>query len=133
MEADRQEGAKMIHKFRAWHKGTFYYSHHDGHPGYLDLYNGQWEIRTVYENGDHGGDIEISDEDVEQWSGLLDKSSIEIYEGDIVNYALRPGKEEYIEVIDDIRYLSIWVEVSPFEGSYNEVIGNIHENPDLLK
>jgi len=122
-------------KLRAWDKGTgtFYYTHSDGYPGYIDRYNGRWLIRTVFENGDHAGDIDIGDEDIEQCTGLKDKNGVEIYVGDIVNHALRPGKEEYIEVIDDIRYLSIWIEGSPFKGSYNEIIGNIHENPEMLE
>ena len=66
-----------------------------------------------------------------QYTGLLDKNGKEIYEGDVVNWG--NGREiDYVELKDndgwkmrDLYNIDWWEDA--------EVIGNIHENPELLK
>ncbi|MBE3116911.1 hypothetical protein IMZ68_06870 [Candidatus Bathyarchaeota archaeon] len=72
---------------------------------------------------------EVIPETVEQFTGLLDKNGKEIYEGDIVlrDYG-RPDDEQYKEVISDIR-----IDCAFDNDVVYEIIGNIHENPELLK
>jgi uncharacterized phage protein (TIGR01671 family) len=80
-----------------------------------------------------------------QWTGLLDKNSKEIYEGDIVFFDdfyigdhRQVGGNGVIKFIDDgwcvfafNEYQSgLWNMVNNFSA---EVIGNIYENPELLK
>lgn len=74
-----------------------------------------------------------------QFTGLKDKNGKEIYEGDIIDYF--PGKKYGIIVwdnelagfclnVDNLRFS--WHENNPFIADY-KIIGNIYENPELLK
>lgn len=97
---------------------------------------------------------------VEQYIGKKDKNGKEIFDGDVVRilYTDWPSKsmadprtiEEYlidisllgkVEFIDNGWYVALWSkrnrewktrEVEPGAHGFIEVIGNIHENPELL-
>lgn len=76
-----------------------------------------------------------------QFTGLLDKNGEEIYEGDIVEnhwpektdgiYVVRFSSSDFgprFEIVNNATGVNRWWQ----EGSC-EVIGNIHENPELIK
>lgn len=109
-------------------------------------------IYDVYELYSDGGvmvvnyDFPLSNGDIElmQYTGLKDKNGVEIFEGDIVSCEYLAPDERYVaigEVVwcnsDSAQYKvnDNFDESDPLQEWYSgcEVIGNIYENPELLK
>ena len=136
-------------KFRIWDGSKMEYSVLAGAMGvvYVNPANGGVNPRdtacitpfnTIYPDG-----IEVM-----QYTGLLDKNGQEIYEGDLLKYAtLEPAVVEYwggsfgYWLNKGTRYQS-FMSYSLYCFEFNsakqrsyehEVIGNIHDNPELVK
>ena len=102
---------------------------------------GMWHIGDLIHNDDdlliRKGcfSIFIENETAGQFTGLLDKNGKEIYEGDIYRY-------DNPDSINEVSYCTgggfAGFDLTPAIHSENrlldvEVIGNIHDNPELLK
>lgn len=127
-------------KFRAWfrptqkHKAWFANRYGDELP---DLWVG------YYTSDEFLDDTWVDTDDYkqpiifEQYTGLKDKNGEEIYEGDIVRYGDQVLGVKFDEMKDsDCSYYYLgWAmgDLSLCEhNTMVEVIGNIHENPELL-
>jgi len=76
-------------------------------------------------------DTIMTDIILSQFTGLLDKNGKEIYDGDIV----KVGEENIIVTFEDGCFSLIGTEHSGilFDYDYIVKIGNIYENPELIK
>ena len=71
-----------------------------------------------------------------QFTSLKDINGKEIYEGDIVNIRHYGSQKKVIVEIDEDGVFPFGYKYSEWDGYYlqtAEVIGNIYENPELLK
>ncbi len=99
------------YKFRAFHKGA------------KEMLFGANE--NIFRWQSEGQPIEIM-----QFTGLKDLQGKEIYEGDIVDYG--NGRNKVVEFIDGC-FCICGITAMPKLMTLYPVIGNIYENPELLK
>jgi len=123
--------------------------------GYEKWYEGHWLIdehrydaypRCLYCKANKNWTPDFIPHDFkEQFTGLLDKNGKEIYDGDIVLYSKSRDYQGYKGIIGffegGFRIYNSLKEQYPrdieiqtaFDRLQLEVIGNIHDNPELLK
>lgn len=97
--------------------------------------------RFMIRESKHCRNYYIETETLSQYTNLKDKNNVEIYEGDIVKYVDADGSDVFTnmgEVVYDTFGFTFSnrnsVEMNDFAFEYDvEVIGNIYENPELLK
>lgn len=127
-------------KFRAWGIKTFEDKHRmydvigmgnidSSADPYGISYMEKDDEFNVYVASDNDEVDRLSDYTLMQFTGLKDKNGKEIYEGDIIIADWGYGASRPIKVIlEEILYNGIECTIS----DEAEVIGNIHQNPELL-
>lgn len=112
-------------KFRSFQDNEIIYQRRLGNNGASMFFN------AIYE-----------DAKVMQYTGLKDKNGKEIYEGDIFRYELLNESEKELEpnstiYTEEVHFIdgSFELDNCPLGAFYDkgEVIGNIYENPELIK
>ena len=96
----------------------------------IQMQDGELKIKPYDWHG-RGDDVVI-----EQYTGLKDKNGKEIYEGDIVDYnddgecigIVKYDAPEFYLDADATNWARMFLKGAP----HQRVIGNIHENPELL-
>lgn len=126
-------------KFRAWDKEKGRYANFANDSHIVLMQNGDIRRQDGFGSSSY---IRQDDMVIEQFTGLLDKNGREIYEGDIVSMF---GDSQRSAVFwDEVAAgWSVTAQVSGYSKIQDEflsslirvcvVIGNIHENPNLLK
>lgn len=119
--------------------------------------DGIWEYGELHLRCNHphihnliGAKIYIDPNTVGQFTGLHDKNGKEIYEGDIIKMSTAAYGDEIFKIgyedshigafclctneqEDTSRFVGIFGRDYGYEPFYCEVIGNIYDNPELLK
>jgi hypothetical protein len=124
-------------KFRAWHISQKRFIDING----MSMWFGKTErIGTVYGVTEQGvlREYDIDEVELEQFTGLKDASGVDIYEGDILL-----TEDGVFTVNWNTKYASFcinkngWMFSHFFDEALTpnqcEVIGNIHQNPELIK
>jgi len=106
-------------KFRAWYKNKFYF----------------FSIGKLWtpDNIDMHDTLCIDGISFEQFTGLRDKNGKEIYEGDIIEINFLDDDKSIFLVEWIVDQLDSGWNITPCDLDDSTVIGNIHENNELLQ
>ncbi|WP_455428808.1 YopX family protein [Lactiplantibacillus pentosus] len=126
----------MMIKFRAWDK----VQNKMLLPDNIEFINGQayWAEASTDGNGGYSNDGKVDGIgalfELEQFTGLTDVNGKEIYEGDILENRKYRSIVKFARgkfLADVVGVISRFDLIGEIHGS--KVIGNVHDNPELLK
>lgn len=122
-------------------------------PDLLEVFNGFEEldgfIKPFEKTPDKRRMVEVERSTVGQYTGLTDRNGVKIFEGDILHFINTYRNENHewhctVEFVDGA-FVCRYIESEGHLGEYNyftswnvplvqwDVIGNIHDNPELLQ
>lgn len=127
-------------KFRAWNKDNDEMVYSFDYPYHWNI--GDLGLQLLESDGT---DYVQQEAVFMQYTGLKDKNGTEIYEGDIIQPS--NNEDRFYKIVfhnggfvQEYRFIrkyegAEWVEVThtPIHSRHYKVIGNIHENPELLE
>ena len=125
----RETDTMYASKKDTWRYGSYVYAHKyipSGEHGYLIL-NNYGECPIMCDKNTIG-----------QYTGLKDSKGIEIYEGDILSVWYKDKEKDQRQIVEvffeEGQFVVSHFAINLVAGRNNcsEVIGNIHENPELL-
>lgn len=127
--------AKAINRVKGREYRTSYKNNDWVYGLVTEMYDDRFpNLPATMRNTDGVSNIDVDYKSIGQYIGLTDKNGKKIFEGDIVKYKnCSPCKIAYI----DSQFVMMWKNFyRNFEQVYDdeiEVIGNIHDNPELLE
>jgi uncharacterized phage protein (TIGR01671 family) len=119
----------MCPRSRKWVYGDFI---HDQEP-----YGAPYPTIFPFGNGINviEDGFEVDPSTVGQFTGLTDKNGKEIFEGDVLKCHDHPTDVEsgvFIVSFYEGKYITGMQDLGDWEQEWVEIIGNIHDNPDLI-
>lgn len=103
--------------------------------------NGDGDFAIIYQQEPTIEKRVVYADTVGQYTGMLDKNGTKIFEGDIIDFSNRSDIDDYGVVVYDtdetefgIDYGSTYLGLGrQYHSRDIEIIGNIYDNPELLK
>lgn len=114
-------------KFRAWNRYNKEMRFFDNYSVCHEYYSITWNDSNL----DSDTWALASDDPLMQYTGLKDKNGKEIYEGDIVRQEF--GEHVEVKWWEETGFYPFVYHGDQWTAAECEIIGNKHENPDLLK
>lgn len=123
---------KRIIKFRIWDDGKKVWVHDTEHA--VNLLGETIIMGEILRRPDDTGVTleELNNLVVMQFTGHRDKNGRDIFEDDIIEIEMNISRDKHRELVEWDYAENGWNDWNVYCPKYVEVIGNIHENPDLL-